>query len=266
MRHITRVAVAILVAVVHAGVIHAESATTDSVVEKASHEVSEFLDQFSEVKCTEQVSQSKLSKSGRTEIHENSTYDYFVLLQADNDELTLSESRLAEKKPGNPGKTTPLLLTNGFSTLFLIFHPYYRNGFRFEQLTDEIVNGQTLKRVHFSHIAGTRTPAALAVRGREYPLELVGTAWIDPANGQVARMEASLANSMRDVGLVGFSVAVDYSPVELPGWKQQYRFPSVATVDVESLRQRWRNIHRFTKYKRFMVETQQTIADKGAKD
>ena len=266
MRNITNIATVVLLMATVARPLLAESTSLDSVVGKTSQEVSEFLDQFSDVKCTEQVSQAKLSKSGRTEVRENSTFDYFVLLQGDNDELTLSESRLAEKKPGNPGKTTSLLLTNGFSTLFLIFHPYYRNGFRFDGLADEVIDGQRLKRVHFTHIPGTRTPAALAVRGREYPLELAGTAWLDPATGQVARIEASLANDMRDVGLVAMSVQVDYAPVSLPGWAQAYRFPTVATVDVESLRQRWRNVHRFTKYQRFMVETQQKVADRGVKN
>ncbi len=266
MRNISRLVLGIVLVLVQVRPIQAESASPASVVDKTSQEVSDFLEQFSDVKCTEQVSQAKLSKSGHTEVRENSTFDYFVLLEGDNDELTLSESRLAEKKPGNPGQTTSLLLTNGFSTLFLIFHPYYRNGFRFDGLADEVIDGQRLKRVHFTHIPGTRTPAALAVRGREYPLELTGTAWLDPATGQVARIEASLANDMRDVGLVAMSVQVDYAPVSLPGWTQAYRFPTVATVEVESLRQRWRNVHRFTKYQRFMVETQQTVADKGAKN
>lgn len=266
MRLTTKLVAMIFVAALCAVPLRSESESLDAVMDKTSREVSKFLDQFSEVKCTEQVSQSKLSKSGRTDIRENSTFDYFVVLQADNDELMLSESRLAEKRPGDPGKTTPLLLTNGFSTLFLIFHPYYRSGFRFDGLVAEIVDGQRLERVHFTHIPGARTPAALAVRGREYPLDLAGTAWIDPATDQITRIEASLAHDMRDVGLVGLSVAVDYAPVSLPGWTQQFRFPSIATVDVESLRQRWRNIHRFTKYKRFMVESQQTVADKGAKN
>ena len=35
-------------------------------------------------------------------------------------------------------------------------------------------------------IPGTRSPAALALRGREYPLELSGSAWIDPQTGVIA--------------------------------------------------------------------------------
>ena len=53
---------------------------------------------------------------------------------------------------------------------------------------------------------------------------------------------------------------IEYAPVHLPDWQQVYRFPAVATVDVETLRQHWRNVHRFTEYKRFMVGTSQAVA------
>jgi hypothetical protein len=242
-----------------------DSADFNAVLDKASREVSAFLDEFSDVKCTEHVSQSKLNKNGHNEVTENSTYDYFVMLQGSDDDLTLNESRLELKRPGNPPRNTPLLITNGFSTLFLIFHPYYRGAFRFDAVGADVVDGHSLVRVHFTHIPGRRTPAALAVRGREYPLELAGNAWIDPGSGAIARIETHLANDMKDVGLVALSVNVDYRPVALSGWSEAYRFPAVATVDVESLRQRWRNVHRFTNYQRFMVDTQQTVSGKPAK-
>ena len=52
-------------------------------------------------------------------------------------------------------------------------------------------NGQRLLRVHFRHHPGARTPAALAVRGREYPLDMAGTAWIEPDTGAIARIDAN---------------------------------------------------------------------------
>ena len=50
---------------------------------------------------------------------------------------------------------------------------------------------------------------------------------------------------------------MDYTPVRLPGWNDAYRFPTVATIDVESLRQHWRNTHTFRNYMRFSVEAEQ---------
>ena len=74
-----------------------------------------------------------------------------------------------------------MLVTNGIATVLLVFHPYYRDSFKFEIGPDEMVNGKPAIPVHFTHIPGRRTPAALALRGREYPLDLEGTAWLDRA-------------------------------------------------------------------------------------
>lgn len=238
-----------------------EASTADNTLDMVSRKMAVFVEQLSDVKCSEQVTQSKLDKNGHTEYSEESRFDYLVLLQASDDELLLNESRLPEKgQEARHKKNVSLLITSGFSTLLLIFHPYYRNSFRFHPAGDAVLNGQRMLRVQFEHIPGTRTPAALSVRGREFPLDLQGSAWIDPVTKQVTRIEATLEKDMSDVGLRSLTIAVDYQLVHLRGWSEDYRFPSVATINVETLRQQWRNVHRFSNYQRFMVETESTAA------
>ena len=77
----------------------------------------------------------------------------------------------------------------------------------------------------------------------------------------MVKLKIGLAKDMSDVGLKSLSAEIDYDPVHLPGWTQAYRFPAVATVEVETLRQRWRNVHRFSNYKRFLVDTSVTVVD-----
>jgi hypothetical protein len=237
------------------------SAADPEIVDRASRQVAGFLEQMSDVKCSEEVTQVKLDKNGHNVYAERSSYDYLVLLQGTGDDFLLNESRLADRHNQQRNKkNVPLLITNGFSMLMLIFHPYYRNSFEFQAMPDEVVDGHRLTVVHFTHVAGARTPAALAVRGREFPLDLTGTAWIDPDTGQVAKLNIALARDMSDVGLKSLTAEVLYAPVQLPGWKAPYRFPTAATVEVETLRQRWRNVHTFTNYKRVMVDTTAPVA------
>jgi len=252
----------------------AVAAKTETPVDRVSKSMVNFVDQLSNVKCSERVTQIKFDKSGHTEYTQESRFDYLVLLQASNDEMMLNESRLPEKIP-DPSrkekvheaeiqkKNVPMLITNGFSTLLLIFHPYYRNSFGFTMGGEELIDGKPMLRIQFAHIPGTRTPAALAVRGKEFPLDLKGTAWIDPTTQQIARIDAGLEKDMSDVGLKELSIEVDYQPVQLPGWAQPYRFPSVATINVETLRQHWRNVHHFTKYLLFTVDTESTVTERA---
>jgi hypothetical protein len=251
-------------ALMTARVASAQEQPLDTLLDEAAKNVSGYLDKISDVRCTETVRQTKLDKNGHAEYSEEGVYDYFVLLQGDHDELLLDESRIS-KRETRGRKNTPMLISNGFSMLYLIFHPYYRNSFRFEEEPDETLNGRVYRRILFIHIEGNRTPAAVSVRGREYPLDLSGEAWIDGQTGAMARIDATLNRDMHDIGLRTLRAQVQFAPVTLPEWMQTYTFPAEVTVEVESLRQHWRNIHHFTDYKRFMVDTQQTVSDKEVK-
>ena len=226
-------------------------------------QVTTLVDQFSEVKCTEQVTQEKFKRDGKTEFKEESTYDYLVILTNADGELTLDESRLpVHQAKAENKKNVSLLVSNGFATLFLVLHPYYEASFQFTDLGLESVNGRALQKFKFQHVRNMRSPAALALRGREFPLELSGTAWIDPQSGNLARIIAGVEQGLGDIGIKSFRSEVEFAPVSFRDVKESYWFPKAATVEVETPRQHWRNTHRFTDYKRFSVSTEEKVAEK----
>ena len=233
----------------------------ESAIERAGSHVTAYLNELADVTCTEHVSQEKLTPKGKMELHEESTYDYLVMMDGGQDEFTLNESRLL-KSSGEVKKNLPLLVTNGFSTLFLIFHPYYRDAFQMTEDGEVVENGQKLVKVSFAHIRGKRTPIALAVRGRQYPLEIAGTAWVEPVSGAIVRIDAGLAEPMDDIGLQTLHMQVTYTPIKLAGSEQTFFYPASAYVEVETRKQRWRNIHLFTNYKRFGVSTEVAVSGK----
>ncbi|MBZ5513353.1 MAG: hypothetical protein LAN62_00640 [Acidobacteriia bacterium] len=209
-----------------------------------------FLKELSDVECLEEVSQLKFSKSDKVEYQEKSEFDYVVLFQDTSGEPTLTESRLAKQRPRRAAKAS-MLITNGFSILLLIFHPHYSSSFEFTDEGDESVDGRECFKLHFRHIKGLRSTSVLMLRGREYPLDLEGTADIDESSGAVVRMTAALEYSMEDVGLRSLRTEVQYAPVNFQGVSHPYWLPSSAVIDVESPHQHWRNLHRFTSYHRF---------------
>jgi hypothetical protein len=231
------------------------------LLERTGRQVSGFLDQFSQLKCTEEVTQTKLVKKltkESIEYREQQTFDYLVLAQGSGDDLVIQESRL-QQRASEHKKNVPLLVTNGFATLSLVFHPYYQQAFNFDAPEDEIVNGRKLVKIHFQHIKGKRSPTVLLLRGREYPLELKGTAWIDPETAAIVRMQAELQDDMTDVGLHAFNSEVEYAPVHFQGMSATPWLPSIARIELETAKQRWRNIHRFTNYQEFSVSTDESV-------
>lgn len=234
------------------------------LLQRTGEQMSEYLEKFSDVRCTEKVLQEKFKNNGKDkiDIREESTYDYLVILSNAGGELSLSESRLPVREAKTDKKNRSMLVSNGFATLFLVFHPYYANSFEFSQLEDEVVDGHRLTKVGFRHIRGTRTPVALALRGREYPLELSGMAWINPETAAIVRISAGIDNSMADLGLNTLQTDVQFAAYPFHNPEKTYWFPLRAVVEVETPRQHWRNTHEFTNYKLFSVSTEEKVATK----
>jgi hypothetical protein len=238
----------------------------EKILDRTAQRVSDFLDLFSNVKCLEHVTQEKLKPNGKVELSEQSTYDYLVILTNAGGELNLDESRLPVKEAkADRKKDVSMLLSNGFATLFLVFHPYYSNSFEFRDAGIEMVNGHYARKIGFQHIHNTRSIAALALRGREYPLELSGIAWVDPETGNLLRIEAGIASSLQDIGMKDLQSKVTFAPVAFHKDDPVYWFPAEAVVDVETPKQHWRNTHHFSGYKQFSVSTEEHVAENKTK-
>jgi hypothetical protein len=235
----------------------AQDDSIDQWLTRAGVNVTRFLNQLGDVRCNEEVQQEKLTAKGKSEERLQSSFEYIVLAQNQGNEPTLFESREAVKQ-AHSKKNLSLLVTNGFATQLLIFHPYYQSSFTFDRLPDVRVNGTNYIQLHFQHVKGRPTPAALLLRGREYPLSLAGVARIDPQTGAVAHIETELGSSMQDLGLNSFRSEVDYAPVALPQSKS-YLLPAVAVVEVNSTKQHWKNVHRFTNYRLFSVSVTESV-------
>jgi len=236
----------------------AQSVLPVNLVDQAQKQVVDYVGKLADLHCTEDVVQEKLRPNGNVEVSRHGQFDYFLYMQGNSYDFQLSESRL-EVGTAKPARA-PMLLSNGFSTLLLVFHPYYRNAFEFHAGATESLDGRSVVPVHFAHISGARSPAALALRGREFPLELEGTAWLDASSGQVVRMDAGLAHEMSDVGLRSLKIQVDYMPS--PKSTDDFMVPAKAVVDLETPKQHWKNVHTFHNYKLFSTEATQDPAVK----
>jgi hypothetical protein len=237
----------------------AETSSLPALLERASSNVAAFLDTVSEVNCTERVTQERIADNGKTIEKRESAFDYLVLLSNTGGELNLVESRVAADSNKDSDKA-PLLLSNGFSMLLLVFHSYYSGSFQFSLANETADSANALTEVNFQHIPGARSPAALALRGREYPLEISGSAWIDPRTGVIEKITARIGTEMEDVGLRAMKSEIVYAPVSFQTAPGTYWLPAHVTVEVQSRHQHWRNTHVFSAYKRFSVNTKEQVS------
>ncbi len=222
------------------------------LLDRIGRQVDTLTEQLSAVACKESVDQLKLTPQGKTLVEKREVYDYLILLTKVAGRLTVDESR---KRTGIEGKepNRPLLVTGGFSVLALIFHPEYQSGYMFREAPGSAA-GKT--RIAFEAVPGARSPSVISLKGRDYPIPWKGTALIDNRTGALLRIEASLANSMQEIGLESLEATVNYAPVAFRDPPADYLLPSTAVIEARTKRQHWRNRHEFTAYRRFTVETE----------
>jgi hypothetical protein len=233
--------------------------TLEEALDKTAKSVALFGRQISSVACTERVIQEKVGKQGKVEYRQNAVYDTLVLLKINGDSLKVEESRLP-KKEAKSAPDPPLLLSSGIQTLMLIFHPYYRDSYTYRMEGEEVLEGKNLVRIRFEHLAGMRSTSALALRGHLYPLEMEGTAWMEPQSGAIRKISANLKTPMDTLNVRNLKITVEYQPQRFTASSETFCLPTTATVDLETGLQRWHNVHRFLEYRRFTVKSEDVIS------
>jgi hypothetical protein len=217
--------------------------------------IDKFFEQMSNVVCNEDVAQSIVGKNGKPMYREESIFEYQMQSNTRSGSLKLVESRDARKEAfRDPSKT--LLITNGFASMLLVLHQDFEPSFVFMPVSEEIIDGHTLVKIHFKPVAGASSPAAIQLRSRNYPLPLTGDVWLDRDNGAVVKLISRLDSGLDDLGLHDLRSEIHYSIVAFHDPEESYWMPSSAVIDVQTPKQHWRNVHRFTDYRRFRATIQ----------
>ncbi|HKN24262.1 MAG TPA: hypothetical protein VJX72_05390 [Candidatus Acidoferrum sp.] len=223
--------------------------------------IDSFFEQTSNVVCTENVSQTVVGKNNKPMYREESAFEYQMQSSSRSGSLRLTESRESRKAAfRDPNKT--LLITNGFASMLLVLHENYESSYVFEPASEETVDGRTVLKIHFKPIPGASSPAAIQLHGRNYPLQLKGDIWIDEESAAVVKLISSLDASLEDLGLRELRSEIHYSIVQFHAPEEAYWMPASAVIDVETPKQHWRNVHRFTDYRRFRATIQVDLGEK----
>ena len=227
----------------------------NDVLQRSRKLIDKFFEQMSNVVCNEDVAQSIVGKNGKPMYREESVFEYQMEANTRSGSLRLVESRDARKEAfRDPRKT--LLITNGFASMLLVLHQDFEPSFVFTPVNEEVVDGRTLVKIHFKPVAGASSPAAIQLRSRNYPLPLTGDLWLDSESGAVVKLTSRLDSSLDDLGLHDLRSEIHYSIVAFHDPEEYYWMPSSAVIDVQTPKQHWRNVHRFTDYRRFRATIQ----------
>ena len=240
------------------GEIAAAASPSLDVLVRARKYVQEYFDKFSDLACKESVTQVVLNNSGHTIYRENSAFDYQFQVTSTSGTVKFNETR-ETRNPAYRDPARTLLVTTGFASLLLVAHPMYEASYVFEPAGSETIGGVFYTMIRFVPVPGAASPASLRLRGKNYPLPMSGTLWVDPQSGAIVKLEAKVDSSLSDVGLAGMRSEVHYAPHSFRDPAESIWIAESAVIDVDTPRQHWRNLHKFSDYKRFNVNVHEEI-------
>jgi len=223
--------------------------------------VADLFDEFPNMTSAEEVRSGPCDEGLRKKCRATyrGRFNYLVVRRTEGDPL-MGEFRTDLK--GRPIDYRSLghgriFLTYGFATTPLQhFHPQNQAACRFRDFGRQDVGGQQVEVVGFVEIPGKyRWPTELRRGTADVPLCLQGLAWIDPATYQMVRIETFLLAPPPDSELERETTRVEFSEIHLHQATVALWLPTEVVVDVWLHQRHFQNVHRYSGFKLFQVET-----------
>lgn len=225
----------------------ADPSSPAEVLKRARVAVERLFQEVGSISCTENVTQSIVDRFDRSMYEEHSLFTYRLAADDSGKSIKFVETRERLQAPfRDPGRA--VLLTDGFGNMLLVLHPAYAASYLFSADGEDFVGEVRTFKFHFQSVPQANSPLMLQIRQQNYPVALNGTVWIDPVQAAVVKLVAQSDSGLSEFGLQTMRSEIEYQPVVFENGEQRW-MPSQATIDVETSKHHWRNVHRFTAYK-----------------
>jgi tetratricopeptide (TPR) repeat protein len=222
--------------------------------------VESFFKNFPNTVSLEQVHQELLGKNGKVASSLDQGFQYLLLAQPDQWGVGIEEHRATPQGQSAAlgGLHEGLMLTEGFASVSLFFHPAYQNGAGFRYLGRQSLDGKDLHVIAFAQIPKTaRATEQFRTSGGSTPILFQGVAWIDPTNFQIVRLRTDLLAPQSKLRLQRQTTEIHFKEVSFKEVATAFWLPQEVSVIVDWRGRTYRNWHRYSDYKLFNVETKE---------
>ena len=182
--------------------------------------------------------------------------NYLIVAHSDEKGIVLEEYR-TNNKGERIDLSSSYLLTTGFVSVPLIFHPRYQTGSLYRYL------GRETGRNKLQVLAFAQRPETAELIGSFHLIGgtavilTQGIAWIDPDSFQIVRMRTDLLAPAPHVGLGKLASEIELGEVRFEGVPRPLWLPRKVVVTIEWRHTTYRNRHHYRNYKLFSVETRE---------
>lgn len=206
------------------------------ILPRVGENVKEFVEKFPDTTSLEEITMERLRPNGSIEAGYNQSFRYLVVSHHDYETMALEEFRtdLKGEAVEPSGLAEGFMITKGFASAAIHFHPSRRSDSLFRYLGKQIVDGKTTEVVAFGQRPGWAVVTGrLEARGKSALILLQGLVWIDPASYQIIRMRTDLLAPRTDVGLKSETTEIAYGAFHFPEMPRVLCLPREVTVTSE---------------------------------
>jgi hypothetical protein len=234
----------------------------DSILSAVGKTVAEFFGNFPSTSSLEQIHQEKLRRKQKVEATLDQKFRYLCFTPAEAwgpgfDEYR-SDSSGKELLP--QGLRDGFMLTSGFASTSLLFHPKYQSQATFRYLGRQKVNGRDTHVIAFAQQPRkARLNGAFKFGQISMTTFSQGLAWIDSQNYQITRLRTDLLKPLPEINLERQTTEIAFAEVHFKGAAATFWVPQQVTVAVDWNGKHFRNEHRYSEFKLFNVEATQRI-------
>jgi len=234
----------------------ADQSQMESILSAVGKTVAAAFQNYPNTVSLEQIHQEKLQRGGKVGETQDQKFRYLCLSSPESWGPGFSEYRadLSGGPSAQKGLGEGFMLTTGFTSAALLFHPMYQTDSRFRYLGRQKVNGRDSLVVSFAQKPGkARLAGAFKLNGTPSMTFTQGLAWIDAETYQIVRVRSDLLMPLPQVHLERQTTEIVFAEVHFKKISQDFWLPQRVTVAVDWNGKHLLNEHQYSDFKLFNV-------------
>jgi tetratricopeptide (TPR) repeat protein len=234
----------------------------DSILSAVGRTVAEFFRNFPNTSSLEQIHQEKLRRKQKVGTTLDQKFRYLCFTPTNAWGPGFDEYRVdsAGVRVYPQGLQDGFMLTSGFASASLVFHPTYQSQTAFRYLGRQKVSGRDTYVIAFAQQPGkARFYGIFRIDANVVTTFSQGLAWVDSESYEITRLRTDLLVPLSEVNLERETTEIALGEVHFKGIAEGFWLPEQVTVTVDWNGKHLRNEHRYSEYKLFHVEATEKI-------
>ena len=225
------------------------------ILQKMGRSVDGFVRDIGDLIAHEDITQEKLNPRGN--IKKEHIQDNYLILHHGYEWGASSEYRMDDKgnRLGPIGLEKGYLVTSGHALSCIGFSTVAQSGSRFRYLGEETIDSREAYVLGFAQQLGEATfvTTMRGTGGTDVDMLTQGVLWVDKNSFQIIRMRTDLLAPSNELQIDRLTTEMTFGEVQLPDVPNPLWLPSNVDVYIEINKQKFRNVHHYTNYRRYRV-------------